>query len=93
MIPRHRLHRLALIVAIGCACASNSSWAQEDHELAKQLANPIASLISVPFENNWDTRIERTRYGDRYYLNLQPVIPDILRQGLEPDLANDRASH
>ena len=51
MMPHHRLHQFALIVAIGCACASNSAWAQEEHELAKQLANPIASLISVPFQS------------------------------------------
>ena len=75
MLPHHRLHQFALIVAIGCACASNSSWAQEEHDLAKQLANPIASLISLPFQSNWDTRIGPARDGDRYYLNFQPVIP------------------
>ncbi len=75
MMPHRRLHQFAAIVAIGCACASNSSWAQEEHDLAKQLANPIASLISVPFQSNWDTRIGPARDGDRYYLNFQPVIP------------------
>ena len=75
MMPHHKLHQFGLMVAIGCACASNSSWAQEDHELAKQLANPIASLISVPFQSNWDTHIGKARDGDRYYLNFQPVIP------------------
>jgi len=42
-------------------------------ELAKQLVNPIASLISVPFQYNYS----RT-YGDDGYknlLNIQPVIP------------------
>jgi hypothetical protein len=42
-------------------------------ELAKQLSNPISSLISVPFQYNYS----RT-YGDNGYrnlLNIQPVIP------------------
>ena len=42
-------------------------------ELAKKLSNPIASLISVPFQYNYS----RT-YGDDGYknlLNIQPVIP------------------
>lgn len=43
-------------------------------ELAKKLQNPIANLISVPIQNNWDFG-----YGDenamRYTLNVQPVIP------------------
>ena len=42
-------------------------------ELAKKLSNPIASLISVPFQYNYS----RT-YGDDGYrnlLNIQPVVP------------------
>ena len=73
---RHpRFCHLALLLTVGCACASNATWAQEEHDLAKQLANPIASLISLPFQNNWDTHIGPARDGDRYYLNFQPVIP------------------
>ena len=42
-------------------------------ELAKKLANPIAAMISVPFQYNYS----RT-YGDDGYknlLNIQPVVP------------------
>jgi hypothetical protein len=43
-------------------------------ELAKQLSNPIAALIQVPFQYNWDTGIGAAD-ADRSILNIQPVIP------------------
>ena len=34
--------------------AAESTAAQDDSELAKQTQNPVADLISVPFQNNWN---------------------------------------
>jgi hypothetical protein len=43
--------------------------------LAKKLANPISSLISVPFQNNFDFGMGPDKHGFRYTMNFQPVIP------------------
>lgn len=44
------------------------------HELAKKLSNPVASLISFPFQSNFDFGMG-TGSGWRYTLNIQPVVP------------------
>jgi hypothetical protein len=51
-----------------------ASAASDGAALAKQLSNPIASLISVPLQFNYDDG-----YGDgsgeKRFVNIQPVIP------------------
>jgi hypothetical protein len=46
-----------------------------DAELAQKLSNPIASLISVPFQFNYDQNIGPDDDGGRLTVNIQPVIP------------------
>jgi hypothetical protein len=47
--------------------------------LAQQLANPVASLISVPIQFNFDgdigPKVNGARDGSRITMNVQPVIP------------------
>jgi hypothetical protein len=46
----------------------------EDADLAKKLANPVADLISVPIQSNYDFGIGPGD-GTRWTTNIQPVVP------------------
>lgn len=61
------------------ASATAAGWAQEpsgarDTELTKKLQNPVADLVSVPFQANYDESFG-PRDAGRFTLNVQPVIP------------------
>jgi hypothetical protein len=57
------------------AAASAAASAETDNaELAKKLSNPIADLVSLPFQFNWENGIGPLDLT-RYILNIQPVMP------------------
>ena len=78
------LHSTTLLggLALGCQSAPSApppapppaSAHDADAELAKQLSNPIAALISVPIQVNVDTGIGADD-AERTTINFQPVVP------------------
>ncbi len=62
--------------ADAAATAAEGDTAKDEAaELAKKLNNPVASLISVPAQSNFDWGGGPTGDGFQYKLNVQPVIP------------------
>ncbi|MEI7534825.1 MAG: transporter [Verrucomicrobiae bacterium] len=66
---------LALAVVVK-AHAQDAATTKSDQEadLAKKLQNPVAALISVPIQNNWDFGFGPAE-SMKYTANIQPVVP------------------
>jgi hypothetical protein len=93
MKAKHRKWRnISLVAAVASflaagACADEATPAKAEAgveesgatELAKMTQNPIASLISVPFQNNFNFD-QGPRHVTQWNLNVQPVIPISLNE-------------
>jgi hypothetical protein len=87
MIRQHTgrvLLGLCLAIAISSDLGGSFAVAQEQHgtstgDLAKAAQNPIADMISVPFQSNFNFRAS-PHDQLQYVLNIQPVIPITLNE-------------
>ena len=75
---RAALWILAVAMSVLCrgvvpACAQESSE-KETAEIAKQAQNPIANVISVPLENDFNPHTGMDK-EDSYVLEMKPVVP------------------
>ena len=69
------------VLSIGLFGLTNSSWAHDaeghphaEHDLAKASQNPVSSLVSVPFENNYN--VDSGPYDKaQNVMNIKPVVP------------------
>ena len=68
-----------MIILAGLLVCS-PALAEEDADLAKKLSNPVASLISVPIQANYDDNYGAADQGSVWKINIQPVIPFTLSE-------------
>jgi hypothetical protein len=73
---------LVLVMAAGAVLAMSEAPAfADDADLAAKVANPLAKMISLPLQGNYDCCFGPSDAG-RYTLNVQPVIPVTLTEDL-----------
>lgn len=64
----------ALCLSAGVAFPTDAASAQ-DSDLAQKLSNPVSAMISVPLQGNYDGGIGPEDDGEKFLVNIQPVIP------------------
>jgi hypothetical protein len=89
-----------LFALLAALVAATTAWGQQGpapadsstEDLQRATQNPVASLISVPLQDN-------TNFGigpfdrNQNVLNIQPVIPTRISEKLESDYSLDHAVH
>jgi hypothetical protein len=95
----HRTYGNALVFGFVLTTATGS-WGDDTHELAKAAQNPVANMISLPFQNNTDfnrgpkdktfntTNIQPVlpfELNDNWNVITRTIIPVVSQPGLTPD--------
>src|SRR5215813_11448187 len=65
---------IVLVTVVPAGAQPSNPSAPQQANLAKQLSNPIASLVSVPLQFNWEANVGPSELT-RFVLNVQPVMP------------------
>lgn len=66
--------RIAVIAFSVALALSNPGWAQ-DADLAQELTNPVADLVTIPIQMTFDQNIGLADDGWKLQTNIQPVYP------------------
>jgi hypothetical protein len=66
---------LSAVALVGLIAHGQAHAQSDSSDLAQQLTNPIADLITLPVQMNFDNDIGPADAGNKIQTNVQPVIP------------------
>ena len=69
------LFAAVLLIGLFSGASSAQNKNTDAGELASKLTNPVADMISVPFQYNYDANIGTDKKGTSNSLVVQPVVP------------------
>nr|WP_319392136.1 hypothetical protein [uncultured Desulfobacter sp.] len=66
---------IGVVVLLGPIWTADHACASEASDLAQELTNPLADLMTIPIQMNFDRNIGVHDQGERIQTNIQPIIP------------------
>jgi hypothetical protein len=73
--PGARAGRMSWIALVCLGVVASPAAAESDEDLARKSLNPIAAMISLPMQLNYDEGLGPKGEGEKWLMNVQPVIP------------------
>lgn len=74
-MKRKNVPLLNLIISTFLLIVATTVQAESESDLAQELTNPLADLITIPIQMNFDDNIGVNDAGNKITTNIQPVIP------------------
>lgn len=66
---------MALFIPLVPVWTIDAAATDAEADLAQELTNPLADLMTIPIQVNYDQDIGPADAGERWQINIQPVIP------------------
>jgi hypothetical protein len=71
---------IAVLLAALATASADAPAQKTEEEIALAAQNPVAAMVSLPLQYNYDQNIGPRKDGNKNYVNVQPVFPFSLNE-------------